>query len=171
MTRHLEAFRDPSASLLPPHPPPISNCFLSFKPISGSHFILLLLPIHSPRTMLSRASLSRNAPRALAASRRAMASAANPTFQYDVSEAAGVKVANREVEGPTGTLALVAKAGSRYQPFPGFSDALEKFAFKVGLRSHPLTICFRLFGLISSLADHTQAFSIADYSRGRAPGW
>lgn len=61
-----------------------------------------------------------------------MASAANPTFQYDVSEAAGVKVANREVAGATGTLALVAKAGSRYQPFPGFSDALEKFAFKVG---------------------------------------
>ena len=62
-----------------------------------------------------------------------MASAANPTFQYDVSDAAGVKVANREVNGATGTLALVAKAGSRYQPFPGFSDALEKFAFKVGV--------------------------------------
>jgi hypothetical protein len=60
-----------------------------------------------------------------------MASAANPSFQYDVTEAAGVKVANREVSGPTGTLALVAKAGSRYQPFPGFADALEKFAFKV----------------------------------------
>jgi hypothetical protein len=60
-----------------------------------------------------------------------MASAANPSFQYDVTEAAGVKVANREVAGPTGTLALVAKAGSRYQPFPGFADALEKFAFKV----------------------------------------
>jgi hypothetical protein len=81
--------------------------------------------------MLSRSSLSRNAPRALAAGRRSMASAANPAFQYDVTEASGVKVANREVEGPTGTLALVAKAGSRYQPFPGFSDALERFAFKV----------------------------------------
>ena len=81
--------------------------------------------------MLSRSSLSRNAPRALSAGRRAMASAANPSFQYDVTEAAGVKVANREVAGPTGTLALVAKAGSRYQPFPGFADALEKFAFKV----------------------------------------
>lgn len=44
-----------------------------------------------------------------------------------------MKVANREVAGPTGTLALVAKAGSRYQPFPGFSDALEFFAFKVGI--------------------------------------
>lgn len=74
-----------------------------------------------------------------------MASAANPTFQYDVSEVAGVKVANREVEGPTGTLALVAKAGSRYQPFPGFSDALEKFAFKVGLHKHPLMVLSPVF--------------------------
>lgn len=91
--------------------------------------------------MLSRSSLSRNAPRALSAGRRAMASAANPTFQYDVTEAAGVKVANREVNGATGTLALVAKAGSRYQPFPGFSDALEKFAFKVGSVSIVLSTC------------------------------
>ncbi|KAJ5095191.1 hypothetical protein N7532_007482 [Penicillium argentinense] len=90
--------------------------------------------------MLSRSSLSRNAPRALSAGRRAMASAANPTFQYDVSEAAGVKVANREVGGATGTLALVAKAGSRYQPFPGFSDALEKFAFKSTLKRSALRI-------------------------------
>lgn len=80
--------------------------------------------------MLSRSSLCRNAPRAFG--RRSMASAANPAFQYDVSEASGVKLANREVEGPTGTLALVAKAGSRYQPFPGFADALDRFAFKVG---------------------------------------
>ncbi|CEJ62094.1 Cytochrome b-c1 complex subunit 2, mitochondrial [Penicillium brasilianum] len=90
--------------------------------------------------MLSRSSLSRNAPRALSAGRRAMASAANPSFQYDVTEAAGVKVANREVSGATGTLALVAKAGSRYQPFPGFADALEKFAFKTTLKRSALRI-------------------------------
>ncbi|KAJ5833189.1 hypothetical protein N7474_001500 [Penicillium riverlandense] len=90
--------------------------------------------------MLSRSSLSRNAPRALNVGRRAMASAANPAFQYDVSEAAGVKVANREVAGPTGTIAVVAKAGSRYQPFPGFSDALEQFAFKSTLKRSALRI-------------------------------
>lgn len=60
-----------------------------------------------------------------------MASAATPNLQYNVTEAAGVKVANREVGGATTTLALVAKAGPRYQPFPGFSEALEQFAFKV----------------------------------------
>ncbi|KAJ5665339.1 Ubiquinol-cytochrome C reductase complex core protein 2 [Penicillium maclennaniae] len=77
--------------------------------------------------MLSRSSV-RNAPRALAAGRRAMASAANPTFQYDVSEVSGVKVANREVAGPTSTLALVAKAGSRYQPFP---STLKRSALRI----------------------------------------
>lgn len=62
-----------------------------------------------------------------------MASAATPGVQYDVSESAGVKVANREVAGPMGSLALVAKAGPRYQPFPGFTEAVENFAFKVSL--------------------------------------
>ncbi|OJJ44865.1 hypothetical protein ASPZODRAFT_134264 [Penicilliopsis zonata CBS 506.65] len=69
-----------------------------------------------------------------------MASAASPGFQYDVSEAAGVKVAHREVAGPTTTLALVAKAGARYQPFPGLSDALEYFAFKTTLKRSALRI-------------------------------
>ncbi|KAH8430392.1 ubiquinol--cytochrome-c reductase subunit 2 [Aspergillus melleus] len=94
--------------------------------------------------MLSRSAFSRNAPRALqgaaASSRRGMASAVTPGLQYDVSESAGVKVANREVAGPTGTLALVAKAGPRYQPFPGFADALEYFAFKTTLKRSALRI-------------------------------
>ncbi|KNG82162.1 ubiquinol-cytochrome C reductase complex core protein 2 [Aspergillus nomiae NRRL 13137] len=54
--------------------------------------------------------------------------------------AAGVKLANREVAGPTATLALVAKAGPRHQPFPGFSDALEQFAFKSTLKRSALRI-------------------------------
>ncbi|KAE8416340.1 Metalloenzyme, LuxS/M16 peptidase-like protein [Aspergillus pseudocaelatus] len=98
--------------------------------------------------MLSRSSLSRNAPRALQKqcsaaginSRRSLASAATPGLQYDVTEAAGVKLANREIAGPTATLALVAKAGPRYQPFPGFSDALEQFAFKSTLKRSALRI-------------------------------
>lgn len=86
--------------------------------------------------MLSRSALGRNAPRALrkqcaANTRRGLATPSTPNFSYDVSETAGVKLANREVGGATTTLALVAKAGARYQPFPGFSTALEQFAFKV----------------------------------------
>ncbi|KAJ0413743.1 Metalloenzyme, LuxS/M16 peptidase-like protein [Aspergillus carlsbadensis] len=92
--------------------------------------------------MLSRSALSRNAPRALqnAAGRRGMASAATPGLQYDVSEAGGVKIANREPAGVTGTLALVAKAGTRYEPFPGFADALELFAFQSTLKRSALRI-------------------------------
>ncbi|KAL4788429.1 Metalloenzyme, LuxS/M16 peptidase-like protein [Aspergillus varians] len=92
--------------------------------------------------MLSRSAISRNAPRALqsAASRQGMASAATAGLQYDVSESSGVKVANREPAGVTGTLALVAKAGSRYQPFPGLSDALELFAFQSTLKRSALRI-------------------------------
>ncbi|KAL4886354.1 Metalloenzyme, LuxS/M16 peptidase-like protein [Aspergillus karnatakaensis] len=91
--------------------------------------------------MLSRSAISRNAPRALqSAANRGMASAATPGLQYDVSESAGVKIANREPAGVTGTLALVAKAGTRYQPFPGFSDALELFAFQSTLKRSALRI-------------------------------
>ncbi|KAI9933352.1 hypothetical protein ASPWEDRAFT_185518 [Aspergillus wentii DTO 134E9] len=98
--------------------------------------------------MLSRSTFARNAPRALqkqcsaasASSRRGMASAVTPGLQYDVSESSGLKIANREVSGPTSTLALVAKAGSRYQPFPGFSDVLEHFAFKSTLKRSALRI-------------------------------
>ena len=53
-------------------------------------------------------------------------------FQYETGEASGVKFATRDIPGPTTTLSVVAKAGSRYQPFPGYSELLEKFAFKVG---------------------------------------
>lgn len=83
--------------------------------------------------MLLRSTLTRNAPRALQTSTvRGMASAVAPGPRYDVSESAGVKVANRDAPSSMGSLILVAKAGPRYQLFPGFSEALESFAFKVG---------------------------------------
>ena len=44
----------------------------------------------------------------------------------------GVKVASRDVAGPTTKLAVVAKAGTRYQSAPGLTSGLEQFAFKVG---------------------------------------
>lgn len=90
--------------------------------------------------MLSRSSFGRTAQRALrtqsASSRRAFASAASPSTLYETAEAAGIKVANRELEGATSLLAVVAKAGSRYEPVPGFSDALARYAFQV---CHPLS--------------------------------
>lgn len=64
--------------------------------------------------------------------KRGLAAAASGSFQYQTGEASGVQYASRDLPSATTTLAVVAKAGSRYQAYPGFSDALEKFAFKVG---------------------------------------
>lgn len=64
--------------------------------------------------------------------RRGLAAAASGSFGYETGEANGVKYASRDLPGPTTTLTVVAKAGTRYQPLPGLTDALEKFAFKVG---------------------------------------
>ena len=63
--------------------------------------------------------------------RRGLAAAASGSFQYETGDASGVKFASRDLPCPTTTLTVVAKAGTRYQPLPGYSDALEKFAFKV----------------------------------------
>ncbi|KAG8526295.1 uncharacterized protein KY384_000288 [Bacidia gigantensis] len=61
---------------------------------------------------------------------RQLATAASGSFNYETGEAAGVKIASRDLPGPTTHLAVVAKAGTRFQPLPGYSDGLEKFAFK-----------------------------------------
>lgn len=82
--------------------------------------------------MLSRSAVGRVAPKVVQQSqRRTLAAAASGSFQYQTGEAAGVKLAARDLPGPVTTLTLVAKAGTRYEALPGFSSALEKFAFKV----------------------------------------
>ncbi|RMZ74808.1 hypothetical protein DV737_g5713, partial [Chaetothyriales sp. CBS 132003] len=78
--------------------------------------------------------------RAAASPRRGLAATASRSFQYQTGEAHGVKYASRDVSGPTTTLAIVSKAGTRYQPFPGYSDALEKFAFKSTTKRSALRI-------------------------------
>lgn len=87
--------------------------------------------------MLSRSSISRSCYQALQrqsctqrTQARGLAAAASGSFQYETGEELGVKYASRDLPGPTTTLTLVAKAGTRYQTHPGYSDALEKFAFK-----------------------------------------
>lgn len=94
--------------------------------------------------MLSRTALSRGAQ--LAARRQgsaqlrsyaaaAAASSSIPTsFAYETATFAGVRVASRDSHGPTTKLAVVAKAGTRYEPAPGLAAGLEEFAFKVSLR-------------------------------------
>jgi hypothetical protein len=88
----------------------------------------------SPAALGSRALRATQHPlRAAASTRRGLAAAASGSFQYETGDAGGVKFASRDLPGATTTLTVVSKAGTRYQPAPGFTDALEKFAFKVRL--------------------------------------
>ena len=98
----------------------------------------IISSICSHLVMISRASLGRNAKVALRCqclikpnNRRSFAAPTSPSFSYETGDASGIKFASRDLPGPTTYLAVVAKAGTRYQPFPGFSNGLEEFAFKV----------------------------------------
>ena len=93
--------------------------------------------------MISRSAIGRNAQLALRrqccvqpANRRGLAAAVSgsTSFSYETTDVAGIKVASRDVSGPTTKLAVVAKAGTRYQSAPGLTTGLEQFAFKVRLK-------------------------------------
>ncbi|KAK9426338.1 putative Cytochrome b-c1 complex subunit 2 [Seiridium unicorne] len=94
--------------------------------------------------MFSRTALSRGAQLAACrqassklAQRRGYAAASAPaTHTFETTDVAGVKVAARDSHGPTTKLAIVAKAGTRYQPAPGLTAGLEEFAFKASLASN-----------------------------------
>ncbi|KAI5462198.1 Metalloenzyme, LuxS/M16 peptidase-like protein [Mariannaea sp. PMI_226] len=93
--------------------------------------------------MISRSSLARTAQQAARQScrvqRRTFAAAAS-TGSYETSDVTGLKVASRDSHGPTTKLAIVAKAGTRYQPLPGLTVGLEEFAFKNTERRSALRI-------------------------------
>ncbi|KAI1813329.1 ubiquinol-cytochrome C reductase complex CORE protein 2 precursor [Poronia punctata] len=88
--------------------------------------------------MLSRTALSRGiqlaarkqTPSQLRGYAAAAGSAIPTSFAYETTDVAGVKVATRDSRGPTTKLAVVAKAGTRYEPAPGLTVGLEEFAFK-----------------------------------------
>ena len=90
--------------------------------------------------MISRSAIGRHAQLALRrqccaqpTNRRGLAAAVSGTtsFSYETADVGGVKVASRDVAGPTTKLAVVAKAGTRYQSAPGLTVGLSQFAFKV----------------------------------------
>jgi len=86
--------------------------------------------------MISRSALSRGTQLALRSSgaskiaQRGFAAAASEKASYEPTSIAGVKVASRDDGGPTTRLAIIAKAGTRYEPLPGLTVGLEEFAFK-----------------------------------------
>jgi|TARA_R110002003_G_scaffold141_26_gene13065 hypothetical protein len=94
-------------------------------------------PLGALYTMFSRSTACRGAQRAARlqalrqSQRRGLAAPASGSFQYEAGEAKGVKFASRDFAGPTTTLALVAKAGTRFQPLPGLTEGLSNFAFRV----------------------------------------
>lgn len=90
--------------------------------------------------MIGRSALTRGAKLALRrqdcarlAQRRAYAAAAGAsteTASFESTDINGIKVASRDPRSPTARIAVVAKAGTRYQPLPGLAVGLEEFAFK-----------------------------------------
>jgi len=90
--------------------------------------------------MISRTSLARTAQQAARRScsvqplQRRGSEATASTGAFDTTDVSGLKVASRDAHGPTTELAIVAKAGTRYQPLPGLTVGLEEFAFKASRR-------------------------------------
>ena len=127
------------------------NPFPDFRPpkfywkLSSAWSLRLSVIIFSYIVMFSRVTLGRNAQATLRcqchakiSNRRGLAAAASGSFSYQTGEVDGVRLGSRDLPGPTTHLAIIAKAGTRYQPLPGFSDGLEKFAFKVRPTKDPL---------------------------------
>lgn len=82
--------------------------------------------------MFARSSIARQCcAKAAPSARRGMAAAAANPFHYSVGDASGVKVASRDDNGPTTSLSVVVRAGSRYETAPGLAHGLSNFAFKV----------------------------------------
>jgi len=124
-----------SSSCLSDTPLTSSSKLRHSPPLSTRVYISLTL---AAAMMATPALLGRNVTQtfrrqihAISVPRRGLAAAASGSFQYETGNTAGVKFASRDLPGPTTTLTVVAKAGTRYQILPGYSDALEKFAFKV----------------------------------------
>lgn len=90
--------------------------------------------------MLSRSAFRRQAQRAARSlptqPARGLAAPASGSFAYETGTANGVKLASRDMAGPTTKLAIVSRAGTRYEPLPGLTLGLQSFAFKVCANQH-----------------------------------
>ncbi|PNY29444.1 Cytochrome b-c1 complex subunit 2, mitochondrial [Tolypocladium capitatum] len=94
--------------------------------------------------MISRSSLARSAQQAVRRTcsvqplqRRGFAAAAS-TGAFETTDVTGLKVASRDAHGPTTKLAIVAKAGTRYQPLPGLTNTQRRSALRITRESELL---------------------------------
>ena len=80
--------------------------------------------------MIARSAISRQAQRAVrqAWQQSRNYAAATGSLAYETGSANGIKVASRDQPGAVSTLALVSKAGTRYEPVPGLAEALQRYA-------------------------------------------
>ncbi|KIH91461.1 ubiquinol-cytochrome c reductase core subunit 2 [Sporothrix brasiliensis 5110] len=96
--------------------------------------------------MISRSAVSRAGQLALRrqscaqAQSRGFAAAASSSGAFEPTEVSGVSVVSKDAQGPSTKLAIVAKAGTRYQPAPGLTAGLEGFSFKNTLKRSALRI-------------------------------
>ncbi|KAK4630975.1 Cytochrome b-c1 complex subunit 2, mitochondrial [Fulvia fulva] len=92
--------------------------------------------------MIARSAISRQAQRAARQSWQQSRNyaAATGSLAYQTGDANGIKVASRDQPGAVSTLALVTKAGTRYEPVPGLAEALQRYAFKSTERRSTLRI-------------------------------
>ncbi|RKU43985.1 ubiquinol-cytochrome c reductase core subunit 1 [Coniochaeta pulveracea] len=128
--------------------------------------------------MISRPTVARGCKLALraqslaqATQRRSVASIGTPG-SFEATEIAGLKVASKDAGGPTTRLAIVAKAGTRYQPLPGLTVGLEGFAFKNTQKRSALRIVreSELLGAQLSARHTREALVIqADFLRSDLP--
>jgi hypothetical protein len=101
----------------------LSEVFTALQVAPGAR---ILATMATPSALASRAA--RTTRQTLRTPR--LQSRAASTFAYETGEASGVKFASRELPTGVTTLSVVARAGSRFEPLPGYSDALKTFAFK-----------------------------------------
>jgi hypothetical protein len=127
--------------------------------------------------MISRSAIGRNAQLALRrqccaqpANRRGLAAtvSGSTSFSYETADVGGVKVASRDVSGPTTKLAVVAKAGTRYQNLPGLTAGLEQFAFKVRRHQLESISCIADVVLTHHLLAHPKEICPTNHERIRA---
>jgi hypothetical protein len=139
--------------------------------------IIFTLPAPISPTMISRSKIGRQGQLALRrqccvqpAKRRGLAAAVSgsTSFSYDTADVAGVKVASRDVSGPTTKLAVVARAGTRYQSLPGLTVGLEQFAFKVRIYHMAGISCIAEVELTFCQSEHTQKICPKNHKRVRA---
>ncbi|KAJ4306660.1 ubiquinol-cytochrome c reductase core subunit 1 [Collariella sp. IMI 366227] len=82
--------------------------------------------------MFSRPALTRGQPAGSSPpAQRGFAAVASPKASYEPATIAGVKVASRDDSGPTTRLAVVAKAGTRYEPLPGLTNTQKRSALRI----------------------------------------